>query len=215
MRITRLGLAATITCAALIGCAHQGGAGGANSDEGDDEQELDVRDVAAEAKVSLVDAVRAAHAARPGKIVEAELEGEVEGGIRAVFYEMTIVDDGKAFEVKVDAATGKVTSVEVEDDAEEAAEMLALAASMPPHTRGLGDFLKIAEGRAPSARAVKAEFAVEHGRAIYEVELLRGRDLLETDVDVLHPDMKADVKEPEDEKDEGDEEDEGAEDDEK
>lgn len=204
MTIARLGALFALVLAALGACAHHGREE-ASRESGDDEQELDVRDVAGEAKVSLVDAIRAAHAARPGRIVEAELEGEVEHGVRSVFYELTVVADGGVFEVKVDAATGAVSSVEAEDDAKEAAELKELAATIPAGSQGIGDLVLRAESLAAGARAVKAEYEVEHGRSSCEVVLLRGRELLEADVDPLHPDAAKPAKPEDDHEDEDDE----------
>lgn len=214
MRIATFGALFALACAAAGGCAHHGHAEGSSesADAGDHETELDVRDVAGEAKVSLVDAIRAAHAARPGRIVEAELEGEMEGGRRSVFYEVMVVAEGGVFEVKVDPATGAVSSVEPEKDAEEIEEMKGLAATIPAGSQGIGDLVVRAESRAEGARAVKAGYEFEHGRSNCEVVLLRGREVLEADVDPLHPDVATAAKSKGEKEDEDDEEDEDEED---
>ena len=58
------------------------------------------------AKVSLANARAAALKARPGKVTDEELEKEKGGsGLR---YSFDITSRGKAFEVGVDAKTGKI-----------------------------------------------------------------------------------------------------------
>jgi uncharacterized membrane protein YkoI len=190
MRIAKLGLGLAMASAALAGCAHaKSDRGGAAHDESADEQELDVRDVAGEAHVTLLQAIRTAHAAQPGKVVEAELEGEIEKGVRSVAYEVMVVDGDRVLEVKVDPASGKVVSVEPEAEAKEIAELKALAASIPAGTQGLGDFVVRAEKSAPHAQSVKAEFEVEDGRLNCEVVMLRDGKRIELDVDPVHRDV--------------------------
>jgi len=95
--------------------------------EGEEKEadELDVRDLAAEAKVSLGQALETAmHAYPAGDPVAAELEGDAEGGKRSVAFETAFVNaqSGEVFVVKVDHVTRKVISSEKEADAEEAKE---------------------------------------------------------------------------------------------
>lgn len=62
--------------------------------------------------VTMEDAIKAATAAYPGRVVEAELEEE-DG---KTVYEVEIVTDGgTSREIEVDAATGKITEEESED----------------------------------------------------------------------------------------------------
>ncbi len=71
-------------------------------------------------KITLVQARAAALKARPGKIVDQELEKETGGsGMR---YSFDIRSKGKTFEVGIDAMTGAVLENGVESKAKEARE---------------------------------------------------------------------------------------------
>ncbi len=64
------------------------------------------------AKITEAQAKAAALKAKPGKVTEVELEKE--GGIVVYGIDIT-AEDGKMFDVVVDANTGKVLKVEAED----------------------------------------------------------------------------------------------------
>jgi uncharacterized membrane protein YkoI len=91
-------------------------------------------ELAAQAKVPLAGARAIALKARPGKIVDEELEREAGGsGLR---YAFDVKSGGKAYEVGVDAVTGKVLENGVETAAQEAAEAKAERGetkTRPPH----------------------------------------------------------------------------------
>ena len=72
------------------------------------------------AKVSLKQARAAALKARPGRIVDQELEKELGGsGLR---YSFDIMSHGKIIEVGIDAMTGAVLENDAENPAKEAKE---------------------------------------------------------------------------------------------
>ena len=72
------------------------------------------------ARLSLGEARRTALKARPGALVDQELEKEPGGsGLR---YSFDLLSDGKIYEVGVDARTGKILENDVESAAEGAAE---------------------------------------------------------------------------------------------
>jgi uncharacterized membrane protein YkoI len=75
---------------------------------------------AAQAKVTLAQARDIALKARPGKIVDQELEKE--GGGSGLRYSFDVASHGKTIEVGVDAATGKVLENGSESAAKEAVE---------------------------------------------------------------------------------------------
>lgn len=78
------------------------------------------RELAGQAKVSLIEATAIALKARPGRISDQELEKEKGGsGLR---YSFDIVSHGKTIEVGVDARTGKVLENGAESAAKEAKE---------------------------------------------------------------------------------------------
>jgi len=69
-------------------------------------------ELAPQAKVTMAAARATALQARPGKIIDAELEKEAGGtGLR---YSFDIASNGKPYEVGVDAGTGKILENKVE-----------------------------------------------------------------------------------------------------
>ena len=77
-------------------------------------------ELAGQAKVTLADARATALKARPGKIVDQELEKE--GGGSGLRYSFDIKSHGKTIEVGVDAMTGKVLENAAESPGKEARE---------------------------------------------------------------------------------------------
>jgi uncharacterized membrane protein YkoI len=76
--------------------------------------------LAAQSKITLEQARAIALKARPGRIVDQELEKESGGsGLR---YSFDVVSNGKTIEVGVDAVTGKVLENGAESAAKEAKE---------------------------------------------------------------------------------------------
>ncbi|MDT7043711.1 PepSY domain-containing protein [Candidatus Nitronereus thalassa] len=73
----------------------------------DDEQNK--RDLSATAEITLQKAVIHAVNEKPGKVVEAELEKE---GDRLVYEVEILGDDGKFYEVYIDAKSGKTVKME-------------------------------------------------------------------------------------------------------
>ncbi len=78
---------------------------------GDDEKETEIALPAA----TVTSAINAAVAAKPGNVSEVEIE--VEKGVTHIEVEI-VAADGKSYEVGVDAITGKVLSVEADDENE-------------------------------------------------------------------------------------------------
>ncbi len=163
-------------CALLVTASCASNRGGSDAKESK-EQELDVRDVAPEAKVRLLDALHAALAARPGEAIEAELEGEVENGKREVSFEVAIVDEsGTAWTVKVDPATGKVASVEKEDEADEIKEIAEKREAAGRERRKLGGLLERAMKQVPHGTPVKVSFSGNKAPGRARAKLLREHD---------------------------------------
>jgi hypothetical protein len=77
-------------------------------------------ELAGQAKISLATARVAALNARPGKIVDQELEKE--GGGSGLRYSFDVKSHGKTIEVGIDAVTGKVLENGAESPAKEAKE---------------------------------------------------------------------------------------------
>lgn len=77
-------------------------------------------ELANKAKITLAQARAAALKARPGKIVDQELEKE--GGGSGLRYSFDVKSHGKTIEVGIDAMTGKVLENGAESPAKEASE---------------------------------------------------------------------------------------------
>lgn len=77
-------------------------------------------ELASQAKITLADARVMALKARPGKIVDQELEKE--GGGSGLRYSFDIVSHHKTIEVGIDAMTGKVLENGTESPGKEAKE---------------------------------------------------------------------------------------------
>lgn len=88
-------------------------------------------ELAGQAKVSLAAARAAALKARPGKVVDQELEKESGGsGLR---YSFDVKNHGKTYEVGIDAVSGKVLENGAETRAEEAADAKTEAKAKAAH----------------------------------------------------------------------------------
>jgi uncharacterized membrane protein YkoI len=70
------------------------------------------------AKISLIEAIKAAEQNTGGKALEAELDD----GSNAVQFEIKILKDGKIYEVLVDGTTGNVIKVSLDDESSESTE---------------------------------------------------------------------------------------------
>ncbi len=77
-------------------------------------------ELAGQAKITMAQARASALKARPGKIVDQELENE--GGGSGLRYSFDIVSHGKTIEVGVDAMTGAVLENGAESQGKEARE---------------------------------------------------------------------------------------------
>jgi hypothetical protein len=96
--------------------------------------ELDVRDLAAEAKVSLKDAMATAVKAKPGRVVSAVLAGRSRGTERRTSFDVAIVAEGKPWLVEIDPALGSVIAIELMTDAEESGPAMKAAAMLKDGT---------------------------------------------------------------------------------
>ncbi|MDD9908703.1 MAG: PepSY domain-containing protein [Ahrensia sp.] len=101
--------------AGVIGLGALGGAIAANTASDADNEKAEIA-AAMNAKVSFTDALKIAETETGGKVLEAGIE--VEDG-KTAFYEVeTIKADGTEQEVQIDATTGKVIKVSMDDDDE-------------------------------------------------------------------------------------------------
>src|SRR6185295_3618146 len=135
-------------------------------------KELPLREVAAHAKVTIHQVLASASLARPGTVLEAGVEGEPAAAGTDFFFEVMVLDASSAvWELKVDPATGKVTSNEPEPDAKEAQEMTTLAAKLGSGHLSLDDLATRAESMRPGSRVLVAAFRVHDGLAVARLTL--------------------------------------------
>jgi len=154
-----------------------------DEEEADEVEELDLRDVAPYAKISLSKAVELALAAQPGMAVEAGIEGEVDEGELAVFFEVMVVgQDRQLYEVKLAPADGKLLSKSIENGAEERAELREFREALRHTERSLVQMIASAEGLV-HGQAVSAALEMEEYGPECEVQLAQGRYLVEVDVE--------------------------------
>lgn len=110
----------------------QGASGGQGKTEAQEKAEM-----AAAAKVTIHDAIKAATQKVQGKVIEAELEEKP----RVTWEVEVLTDDGKIMEVWVDVDTGSVVAVEEEKAEQEAAQ--------PPANRPMGGMMHRGCGMSP------------------------------------------------------------------
>jgi uncharacterized membrane protein YkoI len=174
-----------------------------------DEDEMDVRDAVAHAKISLVDAIRSALVAQPGRAVAAELEGEAEDGEVEVSFEVLILTAGGALvEVEIDAEDGSVLEQEAAEDEEDELPGIRAALRHSEH-----DLLTLVEKAAGYVKgiAVEAEFEFDDGQPVCEVAFVNTRCVIEVEVEgraghLLEIELRAEDAEGEDEEEEENEE---------
>ena len=70
------------------------------------------------AKISLIEAIKAAEQKTGGKALEAELDD----GSSTVQFEIKILKDGKIYEVIIDGKTGNVLKISLDDESNESTE---------------------------------------------------------------------------------------------
>jgi hypothetical protein len=173
------------------------------------EIELDPRDAAPHAKISLRDAIAKALAKHPGHAVEAYLEAELEDGKLEVAYEVEIVTAAfEIYEVVVDPKTGAILESEKDDDEDAAEEAAEWHAALRHYELNLGQLIAKSEallrGQPVAAELcdedVEADVLVAQGRYLFELEL-EGRAGQLMEIELVR-------KEREDDGDEGEEEEE-------
>lgn len=145
------------------------------------EGEVDVRDIVGLAKLSLRDAIQKALAAQPGRVVEAELEGERDDEKLEVFFEVLVLDDeGELIEVRLSPVDGKVLSREEAADAED--ETSKFVAALRHGERSTDQLIAAAEAFVKGT-PVKVSLDYEHHTPLAEVAFVNGRHLLEVEVE--------------------------------
>jgi len=91
-----------------------------NVAQADESKEKEAKELQlfSKAKISLIEAIKAAEQNTGGKALEAELDD----GSNAVQFEIEILKGGKVYEVLVDGTTGKIIKVSLDNESSESTE---------------------------------------------------------------------------------------------
>ena len=160
---------------------------------------------ATHAKVSLTQAMNIAGQKAQGDIISAKYDEEKGGQ-----YEIEMTNGQTSHEVKINANTGAVIKVKQEKlEKDDVAEFSALRQAKVSLTQALQQ-----AGQKVGGQVVGGEFSSEHGKAVYEVEVVKGNQAYDVVVDATNGNVlssqvdKADTDNESDEGNEGNEADE-------
>lgn len=132
----------------------------------------DILAAAPTTNVALADAIRAAADARGGEAVRAELTASEDGGARAVAFRVWVLAQGAAFDVSVDAQSGRVLYVRT-GDADDTREIAALRGAAGPDRRPLEELVALAAATAPGATPWAAAYLPAESPRSARVSLVR------------------------------------------
>ncbi len=132
----------------------------------------DILAAAPTTNVSLGDAIRAAAGARDGEAVRAALAASDDGGARAVAFRVWVLAQGGAFDVSVDAQSGRVLYVRT-GDADDTREIAALRGAAGPDRRPLEELVALAAATAPGATPWAAAYLPAETPRSARVSLVR------------------------------------------
>lgn len=136
---------------------------------------------AMQSKISLTQAIDIAKQNAKGDLVSAEFDYDDDDGKGAATseYEVEFISNGKSYEVKIDANTGKVIETEEEKlDKEDMAEYSAmkqakvtLASAMQKATQSV------------NGKVIGVEFELEKGQALYDIEIVKDNQIYDVSID--------------------------------
>lgn len=139
---------------------------------------------AMQSKISLSQAIDIAKQNTKGDLVSAEFDydddddGKAKGAVSGE-YEVEFVANGTAYEVKIDANTGKVLKTEQETvDKEDMAEYSAMKQAKVTLTSAMQTASQSVNGK-----VIGAEFELEKGQALYDIEVVKDSQIYEVSID--------------------------------
>lgn len=140
---------------------------------------------AMQSKISLTQAIDIAKQNAKGDLVSAEFDyddddddGKTKGAVSGE-YEVEFVANGTAYEVKIDANTGKVLKTEQETvDKEDMAEYSAMKQAKVTLTSAMQTASQSVNGK-----VIGAEFELEKGQALYDIEVVKDNQVYEVSID--------------------------------
>ena len=133
----------------------------------------------AKSKISLEQALAIAQKTVKGELTSAEFEQNdyTKGGK----FEIEFVADGNEHEVKIDASTGKVLKTKQQKlDQEDIAEYNAMKQAQLTLTQAMQK-----AAQSVSGKIIEAEFDLDRGLPLYEIEIAKGTQIYEVIVDAM------------------------------
>lgn len=138
---------------------------------------------AMQSKVSLTQAMAIAKQNTKGDVVKAQFDYDDDhankNGAVTGEYEVELVANGTAYEVKIDANTGKVLKTKQETlDKKDMAEYNAMKQAKVTLTSAMQTAAQSLNGK-----VIAAEFELEKGQALYDLEVVKGNQIYKVSID--------------------------------
>lgn len=136
---------------------------------------------AMQSKISLTQAISIAKKNTKGDLVSAEFDYDDDDkkGAATSEYEVEFISNGSAYEVKVNANTGKVIKTKQEKlDKEDMAEYSAMKQAKVSLTSAMQKAAQSVNGK-----VIGAEFELEKGQATYDIEVVKGNQIYDVSID--------------------------------
>ena len=137
---------------------------------------------AMQSKISLTQAIDIAKQNAKDDLVSAEFDydDEDDGNSAATSeYEVEFISNGTAYEVKIDANTGKVIETEEEKlDKGDMAEYSALMQAKVTLTSAMQKATQSVNGK-----VIGVEFELEKGQALYDIEVVKDNQIYDVSID--------------------------------
>jgi len=136
---------------------------------------------AMQSKISLTQAIDIAKQNAKGDLVSAEFDYDDEDGNGAATseYEVEFISNGMAYEIKIDANTGKVIETDEEKlDKKDMAEYSALMQAKVTLTSAMQTASQSVNGK-----IIGVEFELEKGQALYDIEVVKDNQIYDVSID--------------------------------
>ena len=136
---------------------------------------------AMQSKISLTQAIDIAKQNAKGDLVSAEFDYDDEDGNGAATseYEVEFISNGTAYEIKIDANTGKVIETDEEKlDKKDMAEYSALMQAKVTLTSAMQKATQSVNGQ-----VIGVEFELEKGQALYDIEVVKDNQIYDVSID--------------------------------
>lgn len=132
---------------------------------------------AMQSKISLTQAIAIAKQNAKGDLVSAEFDYDDDDATSE--YEVELVANGTSYEVKIDANTGKVLKTKQESlDKKDMAEYSAMKQAKVSLTSAMQ-----AASQSVNGKVIAAEFELEKGQSIYDIDVVKGNQKYEVSID--------------------------------